>query len=136
MVLAATDYPLLDVFWTTLLLFGWILWFWFLFRVYTDLFRRDDIGGWAKTGWVAFTLFLPFLGVLTYLVTQGRSMAERAQRDLRIQQAATDDYIRSVAADTDAAQMAKARSLRDSGALTQDEYDRITSDTRAVPTPR
>src|SRR5436190_12067828 len=75
MVLAQVDYPLLNLFWTTLMVFAWILWFWLLFRVYADLFRRRDIGGGAKTGWVVFTLLLPMIGVFTYLITQGRSMA-------------------------------------------------------------
>jgi Phospholipase_D-nuclease N-terminal len=127
MLLAASDYPLLDVFWTTLLIFGWVLWFWLLFRVYTDLFRRRDIGGGAKTGWVVFTLLLPFLGVFVYLITQGRSMAERAQHEYEQQRAATDAYVRSVAVDADATQMAKARDLLDSGAITNDEFDRIVA---------
>ena len=117
--------PLLDLFWTMFLFFCWILWFWLLFRVYADLFSRRDIGGWAKTGWVLFTLVLPFLGVFVYLVTQGRSMAERAERAAERRQEAADAYIRSVAADAGSVQSAKARDLLDSGAVTQDEYDRM-----------
>ena len=117
--------PLLDLFWTMFIFFCWILWFWLLFRVYADLFSRRDIGGWAKTGWVLFTLVLPFLGVFAYLVTQGRSMAERAERAVERQQAAADAYIRSVAADAGSVQSAKARDLLDSGAVTRDEYERM-----------
>jgi Phospholipase_D-nuclease N-terminal len=117
--------PLLDLFWTMFLFFCWILWFWLLFRVYADLFSRRDIGGWAKTGWVLFTIVLPFLGVFVYLITQGRSMAERAELAVERQRAATDAYIRSVAADADSVQNAKARDLLDSGAITRDEYDRM-----------
>ena len=117
--------PLLDLFWTRFIFFCWILWFWLLFRVYADLFSRRDIGGWAKTGWVVFTLVLPFLGVFVYLVTQGRSMAERAERAVERQQEAVDAYIRSVAADAGSAQSAKARDLLDSGAVTRDEYERM-----------
>ena len=90
--------PLLDLFWTTLLIFGWVLWFMLLFRVYGDLFSRSDIGGWAKAGWVVFTLFLPFLGVFVYLIAQGRGMGERALGRMQEQRAASDAYIRSVAA--------------------------------------
>src|SRR3954452_10910118 len=90
--------PLLDLFWTTLLIFAWVLWFMLLFRVYGDLFTRSDIGGWAKTGWVVLTLLLPFLGVFIYLITQGRAMAERAAGAIERQRAASDAYIRSVAA--------------------------------------
>jgi hypothetical protein len=117
--------PLLDLFWTMFLFFCWILWFWLLFRVYADLFSRRDIGGWAKTGWVLFTILMPFLGVFVYLITQGRSMAERAELAVERQRAATDAYIRSVAADANSVQSAKARDLLDSGAITPDEYDRM-----------
>jgi Phospholipase_D-nuclease N-terminal len=117
--------PLLDLFWTMFLIFCWILWFWLLIRVYVDLFSRRDIGGWAKTGWVLFTILLPFLGVFVYLVSQGRSMAERSEHAVNQQRAATDAYIRSVAADADTVQAAKARDLLESGAVTRDEYDRM-----------
>jgi hypothetical protein len=130
MLLAASNYPLLDLFWTTFLIFGWILWFWLLIRVYTDLFRRDDLGGWAKAGWVVFTLVLPFIGVLSYLISQGRSMEERTARDIQARRAATDDYIRSVAAEAENTQMAKARDLLNSGAITSDEFDRMVGNSR------
>jgi hypothetical protein len=130
MLLAASNYPLLDLFWTTLIIFGWILWFWLLLRVYGDLFSRRDIGGWAKAGWVVVTLFLPLIGVLIYLISQGRSMQERAERQLQDQQAATDAYIRSVAAEADSTELTKARGLRDSGAITSDEFDRMVGNSR------
>jgi len=117
--------PLLDLFWTTLLIFGWVLWFMLLFRVYGDLFSRQDIGGWAKTGWVVFTLFLPFLGVFVYLIAQGRGMGERALRRIEQQRVASDAYIRSVAAQTEDEQLAKARELLRSGAITPDEFQRM-----------
>ena len=117
--------PLLDLFWTTLLIFGWVLWFMLLFRVYGDLFSRDDIGGWAKAGWVVFTLFLPFLGVFVYLIAQGRGMGERALRRIEQQRVASDAYIRSVAAQTEDEQLAKARELLASGAITADEFQRL-----------
>jgi hypothetical protein len=91
--------PLLDLFWTTFLIFGWFLWFMLLFRVYGDLFARRDIGGWVKAAWVVFTLVLPLLGVFVYLIAQGRGMAERAAAAVQQQRAATDAYIRSVVAD-------------------------------------
>jgi hypothetical protein len=117
--------PLLDLFWTTLLIFGWVLWFMLLFRVYGDLFTRSDIGGWAKTGWVVLTLLLPFLGVFIYLISQGRAMAERALRRVEEQRVASDAYIRSVANQTQEEQLAKARELLQSGAITPDEFQRM-----------
>ena len=133
MLLAASNYPLLDLFWTTFIVFGWILWFWLLIRVYGDVFTRQDIGGWAKAGWVVVTLVLPFIGVLVYLISQGRSMQERAERRLQEQRTATDAYIRSVAGDADTAQMAKARDLLQSGAITSDEFDRMVGNARPGP---
>ena len=108
--------PLMDLFWTTVMIFAWVLWFMLLWRVYTDLFARQDIGGWAKTGWVVVTFVLPYLGVFIYLVSQGRGMAERAARAVERQREVSDAYIRSVAADAEAEQLAKARGLLQSGA--------------------
>lgn len=130
MLLAASNYPLLNLFWTTFIIFGWILWFWLLIRVYADVFGRQDIGGWAKAGWVVLTLLLPLVGVLIYLISQGRSMEERANRAVQQQRAATEDYIRSVAADADSTQANKARDLLDSGAITNDEYARMVGNSR------
>lgn len=117
--------PLFDLFWTTLIIFAWVLWFMLLFRVYGDLFSRSDIGGWAKTGWVVLTLVLPFLGVFIYLISQGRAMAERAARRVEQQRAASDDYIRSVATEATSTQTEKARGLLKSGAITAEEYERL-----------
>jgi hypothetical protein len=117
--------PLLDLFWTTLMIFSLVLWFMLLFRVYGDLFMRQDIGGWAKAGWIVLTLVLPLLGVFIYLISQGRSMSERATLTIERQRAANDAHIRSVAADAEAEQLAKARGLLQSGAITPEEYQRM-----------
>jgi len=130
MLLAASDYPLLNLFWTTFIIFGWVLWFWLLIRVYGDVFSRRDIGGWAKTGWVVLTFALPLVGVLIYLISQSRSMQERAVSAAEEQRAATDAYIRSVAADADATQRNKARDLLQSGAITSGEFDRMVGNSR------
>jgi hypothetical protein len=124
--------PLLDLLWTTLMIFCWVLWFLLLFRVYGDLFGRSDIGGGKKTAWVLFTLFLPFLGVFVYLISQGRGMAERTLSAIAEQRAASDAYIRSVAATAEADQLEKARGLMQSGAITPDEYARMVPSARTV----
>jgi len=128
-VLAQGSYPLLDVMWTMLVFFCWILWFWLLFTVYGDLFRRHDIGGGAKTLWVVFTLFLPYVGVLVYLIAQGRGMGERRLAGGPQQKAEMDEYVRSVAASSNghdgADQLSKAKALLDSGAITADEYETL-----------
>lgn len=130
MTVAASSYPLLNVMWTMLVFFCWILWFWLLFMVYADLFKRRDIGGAAKTGWVVFTLFLPYIGVLVYLIAQGRGMGERRLDEARQQKAEMDAYVASVVASSSnghdaAGQLNKAKALLDSGAITDDEYQAL-----------
>jgi predicted permease len=73
----AYDYPLLSVFWSMLWLFLWIMWFVLLFRVVVDIFRDDDMSGWAKAGWLVFTILLPFLGVFVYVIARGKNMGRR-----------------------------------------------------------
>ena len=90
-MLLATDYPFLDVIWTMFIFFLWILWFWLLFTVFADIFRRRDISGLGKTGWILFCIFLPFLGVFIYLISQGQHMAERNMSQVQAQKAAMDD---------------------------------------------
>jgi len=122
----AADYPFLDVFWTMILLFFWIIWFWMLILVISDVFGRHDIGGWAKAAWTLFVIVLPFLGILIYLGVEGRGMAERRTRESRVAQAQADDYIRSVAGSGgSAAEIERAKQLLDSGAIDQAEYEAL-----------
>jgi Short C-terminal domain/Phospholipase_D-nuclease N-terminal len=122
----AADYPFLDVLWTMLIFFAWIIWFWLLITVFADLFRRHDIGGGMKTLWIIFVILLPFLGVFVYLISQGRSMAERNVKGIQAQQAQMDAHIKSVAGSGGAAdEIDKAKKLLDSGAITQAEFDAI-----------
>ncbi|MGZ4418141.1 MAG: SHOCT domain-containing protein [Gaiellaceae bacterium] len=106
--------------------FCWILFFWLLFVVFGDLFRRTDIGGWGKAGWTIFVICLPFLGILVYLIAEGRAMGERNEKQAKEAQAQMDTYVRSAAGGGGAAdQIAKAKDLLDSGAITQAEFDGI-----------
>jgi hypothetical protein len=125
-VLAATDYPFLDVFWTILIFFLWVIWFWLLITVFADIFRRHDLSGWAKAAWVIFVIVLPYLGVFVYLITQGKHMAERNVRDRQAVEVQLDERIKSVAGGGGAAaEIEKAKQLLDSGAITQAEFDTI-----------
>ena len=90
----ATSYPFLDVMWTMAIFFVWILWFWLLFTVFADVFRRTDLSGWGKTGWIVFTIVLPFLGVFVYLITQGSGMTERNLQRTQAARADFDEYVR------------------------------------------
>jgi hypothetical protein len=127
-MLIAADYPFMDVFWTMLIFFCWVIWFWLLITVFADLFRRHDISGWGKAAWTLFVIVLPFLGVLVYLIAQGKHMAERRLSDAKQSQEAFDDYVRQVAADKDPSeQIAKAKQLLDSGAIDAAEFEKLKS---------
>jgi hypothetical protein len=122
----AADYPFLDIFWTMLVFFAWVIWFWLLITVFSDLFRRHDISGWGKAGWSLLVIVLPYLGVFAYLVAQGKHMAERRAAEVQASKAAVDDYVRSVAADGGPSdQIAKAKQLLDSGAIDAAEFEEI-----------
>jgi predicted PurR-regulated permease PerM len=124
--MVASDYPFLDVFWTMLVFFLWVAWFMLLFRCLADIFRRHDIGGGAKTLWVIFVIFLPFLGVFVYIITQNTGMTDRDLGQVQAQQAQFDTYVKSVASSGGAAaEIDKAKQLLDSGAITQAEFDSI-----------
>ena len=121
----AADYPFLDVLWTLLIFFLFVIWFMILFRVIIDLFRRHDIHGGRKTLWLIFIIVLPFLGVFVYLIAESSGMAERNMKDAQAAQSQFDDYVKSVSGGGAAAEIEKAKSLLDSGAITQAEYDSI-----------
>jgi putative oligomerization/nucleic acid binding protein/phospholipase D-like protein len=115
-----------DVLWSMFVFFLWVLWFWLLFTVFGDLFRRHDIGGGAKTLWVVFVIIAPFLGTFVYLIAEGKGMGERQMQRVQDSRAQMDSYVRTVASSSDAAeQLTKAKALLDNGTLTQAEFDQI-----------
>ena len=120
----AADYPFLDVFWTILIFFSWVIWIWIAITIFADIFRRDDIGGWAKAGWIVFVIILPFLGVLIYLIAQHDGMRQRSERQAKEQKQAFDSYVRDAAGGS-AGEIAQAKELLDSGAITQEEFDAL-----------
>jgi hypothetical protein len=112
--------------WTMLVFFAWVIWFWLLITVFSDLFRRHDVGGGSKVLWIIFVIILPYLGVLIYLLVEHQGMAERSQKQMDQAQAQFDDHVKAVAAKTDPAeQIAKAKQLLDSGTINQAEFDQI-----------
>jgi hypothetical protein len=126
MFLAATNYPFLDIFWTILIFFAWVIWIWIAITVLIDLFRRHDISGWGKAAWVIFVIVLPFLGVLCYLIAYHTGMAERSEKSAKQSQAQFDDYVRQAAGtDSPATQIAKAKEMLDHGTINQAEFDAI-----------
>ena len=129
MVIAA-DYPFLDVLWTMIIFFCWVVWIWMMVVILTDVFRRRDIGGVAKAAWVVFLIVLPFLGVLVYLIAQHDGMAQRQAEQAEAMQKQFDDRVRSVAASEGggggaASEIAKAQQLLASGTINQTEFDQL-----------
>jgi Short C-terminal domain/Phospholipase_D-nuclease N-terminal len=120
----AADYPFLDVLWTMIIFFCWVIWIWIVITVFIDVFRRDDIGGFHKAAWVIFVIILPFLGVLVYLIAQHDGMRERSVKQAQAQKQEFDSYVRDAAGGS-AGEIAKAKELLDSGAITQEEFDQL-----------
>ncbi|MCB1246327.1 MAG: SHOCT domain-containing protein [Acidimicrobiia bacterium] len=115
--------PLLDVFWAMLGFFIFIMWFWLLIVLFTDIFRDRDTSGWIKALWVLFLIILPLLGALIYLIVNGDNMAKRNIQAARDQEAATQAYIRETAGSASTAdELAKLKKLHDDGVLTDDEF--------------
>lgn len=84
------DYPFFGILWSMMIFFLWISWFWLLISIGGDLFRRQDVGGGKKAMWLLFMIFVPFLGVLSYLISNSEGMALRAQeRAVRKYESAT-----------------------------------------------
>jgi hypothetical protein len=123
-VLFAADYPFLDVLWTMLIFFAWVIWFWILITIFADLFRRHDTSGWKKAAWIVFLILTPFLGVLIYLIANHEGMNERNLSRARASQEQFTEYVQSVSGGA-AAEIEKAKGLLDSGAISQAEFDQI-----------
>jgi len=128
MLESASSYPLANAIWTMFVFFAWIVWIWLLFMVFTDLFRRPDVSGWGKAGWTLFVLALPFIGVLVYLIANGSGMSDRRMSDAQAAQSQFDAHVREVAGTNGngaSGQISQAKSLLDSGAINEAEYQQL-----------
>ncbi len=124
----ATSYPFLDILWSTLIFFAWVIFIWIAITVLIDVFRRHDISGWVKALWTIFVVLLPWLGVLVYLILYHDGMTERRVKDAADSQKQFDDYVRKTAGSGSggaAAEIEKAKQLLDNGTITQAEFDSI-----------
>jgi hypothetical protein len=126
-MLLASDYPFLDVLWTLFIFFLWVIWFWLLFTVFIDVFRRHDIGGGKKALWLIFVIIVPFLGVFIYIITQNDGMTQRNLERAQSQRAQFDQYVRETAGASGgaAAEIDAAKKLLDQGTITQAEFEAI-----------
>ena len=124
--LLASNYPFLDVFWSMMVFFLWIAWFWLLFMVFGDIFRRHDLSGFGKTMWINFTILLPFLGVFVYLISNNTGITQRNLEMRQAQQSQFDQAVREAGGGGGAAaEIERAKKLLDTGAITQAEFDAI-----------
>ena len=127
MLLASSSisYPLLNAFWTIVMIFLWVIWFWILITIFIDLFRSHDLSGWAKAAWFIFILLIPLVGVLVYLIVRGGKMHEHQVRDAQAQDQEFRRYVQETAGSPGPAdELAKLADLRDRGVITAEEFDR------------
>jgi len=124
-VALAETYPFLNFVWLMIMFFAFVIWFWILISVFGDIFRRRDIGGGMKAIWIIFVVVFWWLGVLIYLIVEHNGMADRSMEQMKAQQAQQAEYIQTVAGTSPADQIASAKSLLDSGAITQAEFDAL-----------
>ncbi len=115
-----------EVLWTFVWFTLFFIWIWILISVFADIFRSEDMGGWGKAIWILFVILLPYLGVFVYLITRGKGMQERSIKQMQAQEQATRQYIQSIAPASSATdQIASAKGLLDSGAISQAEFDAL-----------
>jgi hypothetical protein len=124
-IASSYSYPLLGAFWTILEIFLWVLWIWVLVYIFIDIFRSQDLSGWAKALWFIFVLFIPLIGVLVYLIARGGKMHERAVQQAQQQEREFRTYVQETAGQTTPAdQLAKLADLRERGVITAEEFER------------
>ena len=124
---SSSSYPLLNLFWTMLEFFVWVIWIWLLIWVFIDIFRSRDLSGWGKALWFLFVLLIPLIGVLVYLIVRGGSMHERAVQDARQQDSEFRQYVQQAASSAPAStadQLTKLADLRDRGVISEQEFER------------
>jgi hypothetical protein len=122
----AYDYPLMGAFWTMLWFFLWIAWIMLLFKVFGDIFRSRDMGGWAKALWSIFVILVPFLGVFVYLIARGHGMTQRDLEQAQAHEQAFQAYVRDAASSAGtggtADELAKLADLKERGTITDAEF--------------
>lgn len=116
-----------DVVWFIIISFAFIAYLMVMFSIISDLFRDKETSGFMKAVWIICLIFLPFVTALVYLIVRGNSMGERSMQQAAEMRQAQDAYIRDVAGGsaTPAEQIARAKDMLDSGAITQQEFDRL-----------
>ena len=126
MVLA--DYGLGEALLTTLAIFLFVIWVWIVITILMDIFRDHDLSGWGKAAWCLFLIVIPVLTSLVYLIVRGSGMRERAIKEQVDAKKQFDEYVRETAGTTPVDELHKLDQLRQSGGLTQDEYEKMKAE--------
>jgi hypothetical protein len=111
-----------DVLWAMIVFFFWFMFIWMFIAVFADIFRRNDISGGVKAGWIILIVILPLIGILIYMIARPRMteqdkqmMAEAQEQQRRLQGYSSADEI------------AKLAKLRDEGKISAEEYEQLKS---------
>jgi len=121
----ASSYPFLNILWDMLIFTALIMWIWIAIACFADIFRRRDMGGFAKAIWIIGLIVVPLLTALIYILARGGGMAARQQAALKQAKSQTDDYIRGIAAKSPADQISDAKKLLDAGTITAEEFAKL-----------
>jgi hypothetical protein len=121
----AAEFGTGQVFLSMLWFFLFITWFWLLITVCSDLFRSRDLSGWGKAAWAVFVVFLPYLGVFSYLAVRGHKMGEHALQDAQRRDEAFRSAVRSAAAPSETDQLTQLASLKQQGVIDDAEFQRM-----------
>jgi len=105
-----------------LIFFAWVVWFWLLITVFSDLFRDHDLSGFAKVLWIIFVIVLPYLGVFVYLIARGHGMQARQLAQQKAAQQSFDAYVKETAGTSTADQLSQMAALHEKGLLTDEEF--------------
>jgi hypothetical protein len=119
------DFTLGDAFLTVLEIFFFVIWFWILIVILSDLFRDHELSGWWKAVWVLFLVFVPFVTALVYLIVRGQGMRDRAVKEQAETRKHLDQYVRETAATSPVDELHKLADLKDRGAITDAEYEKM-----------
>jgi Short C-terminal domain/Phospholipase_D-nuclease N-terminal len=125
-MMIAAEWGTGQVFWSFVWFFLFFIWIWLLIMVFGDIFRSNDLSGWAKAIWTIFVIFLPYLGVFVYLIARGHKMGEHAAQQAQAHDAAFRQYVQeAVPASSPADELSKLATLKANGAITDAEYEQL-----------
>ena len=119
------DFTLGDAFLTVLEIFFFVIWFWILIVILSDLFRDHELSGWSKAVWVLFLVFVPFVTALVYLIVRGQGMRDRAVKEQAETRKHLDQYVREAAGTSPVDELHKLADLKDRGAISDAEYEKM-----------